>query len=70
MPEIAEARALLAALAETDDGQGERRAARAASRLHVAYGNALFLARGYGAAETTGSLRKGSRVHNRRQRRA
>ena len=42
-----------AALAETEEVKAE--AARGAQRLqlHVAYGNALIAARGYGAPETT-----------------
>ena len=52
MPEIAEARALLAGLADTDEVRAAVAQRERLSRLHVAYGNALFLARGYGAAET------------------
>ena len=53
MPEIAEAQALLAALAETDEVKAEAAQRRRLTQLHVAYGNALFAARGYGAPETT-----------------
>jgi predicted ATPase len=52
MPEIAEAQALLAALAETEEvkvaiAQQQRR-----GQLQVAYANALIAARGFGAPET------------------
>ena len=60
MPEIAEAQALLAALAETDEVKAE--AARNAQRLqlHVAYGNALIATRGYGAPGDDGSVCAGA----------
>jgi predicted ATPase len=53
MPEIAEAQALLTALAGTEEVKAE--AAQRQRRLHLqtAYGNALIAARGYGAPETT-----------------
>jgi predicted ATPase len=53
MPEIAEAQALLAVLAETEEvkAEGERRQRR--QHLQVSYGNALIAERGFGAAETT-----------------
>ena len=53
MPEIAEAQALLAALAETDEVKAEAAQRQRLTQLHVAYGNALIAARGYGAPETT-----------------
>jgi tetratricopeptide (TPR) repeat protein len=53
MPEIAEAQALLAALAETDELKAEAAQRRRLTQLHVAYGNALIAARGPGAPETT-----------------
>ena len=53
MPEIAEAQALLAALAETDEVKAEAAQRQRLTQLHVAYGNALFAARGFGAPETT-----------------
>ena len=53
MPEIAEAQALLAALAETDEVKAEAARRQRQQRLHVAYGNALFEARGFGAPEAT-----------------
>jgi tetratricopeptide (TPR) repeat protein len=52
MPEIAEAQALLAALAETDELKAEATQRRRLTQLHVAYGNALIAARGPGAPET------------------
>ena len=53
MPEIAEAQALLAALEETDDVKAEAARRQQRRHLHVAYGNALIAARGFGAPETT-----------------
>ena len=53
MPEIAEAQALLAALAETDEVKAEAAHRQRLTQLHVSYGNALIAARGYGAPETT-----------------
>ena len=53
MPEIAEAQALLAALAETDEVKAEAEQRQRLTQLHAAYGNALIAARGYGAPETT-----------------
>jgi predicted ATPase len=52
MPEIAEARALLAALAETDEVKAALAQRQRLTHLHVAYGNALIATRGYGAPET------------------
>ena len=53
MPEIAEAQALLAALAETDEVRAEAARRQRQKQLQVAYGNALIAARGFGAPETT-----------------
>ena len=53
MPEIAQAQALLAELAGTDEVKAAIGQRRRVSRLQVAYGNALIAARGYGAPETT-----------------
>ena len=53
MPEIAEAQALLAALAETEEVRAGAAQRQRLTHLHVAYGNALIAARGYGAPETT-----------------
>ena len=53
MPEIAEAQALLAALAETEEVKAEAAHRQRLTQLHVSYGNALIAARGYGAPETT-----------------
>ena len=52
MPEIAEAQALLAALAETDKVKVEAAHRQRLTQLHVSYGNALLAARGAGAPET------------------
>jgi predicted ATPase len=53
MPEIAEAQAVLAALAETDEAKVEAAHRQRLTQLHAAYGNALTATRGYGAPETT-----------------
>ena len=53
MPEIAEAQALLTALAATDEVKGAAARRQRLMQLHVAYGNALIAVRGYGAPETT-----------------
>ena len=53
MPEFAEAQALLAALAETEEVEVIVAQQQRLAQLQVAYGNALFAARGYGAPETT-----------------
>ena len=53
MPEIAEAQALLAALAETNEVKLEVAQRQRWQHLNVAYGNALIATRGYGASETT-----------------
>ena len=58
MPEIAEAQALLAALAETDEVKAAAAQRRRLTQLHVSYGNALIAARGYGAPETTEAFAK------------
>jgi predicted ATPase len=56
MPEIAEAQALFATLAETEAVMTEATKRRRLSQLNVAYGNALFAARGYGAPETSAAF--------------
>ena len=53
MPEIAEADALLAALSQTDEVKAEAAQRQRLTHLQVAYGNALYAARGAGAPETT-----------------
>ena len=53
MPQIAEAQALLAVLAETDEVKAEAERHQRRQHLQVSYGNALIAARGFGAAETT-----------------
>ena len=58
MPEIAEAQALLAALAETDEVRAQAAQRQRLTQLHVAYGNALIAARGFGAPETTEAFAK------------
>jgi predicted ATPase len=58
MPEIAEAQALLAALAETHEVKAGAAQRQQLTRLQVAYGHALFAARGYGAPETMGAFKR------------
>ena len=58
MPEIAEAQALLAALAEMDEVKAEVARRRRKTRLHAAYGNAMILAHGYGARETSAAFER------------
>ena len=58
MPEIAEAQALLAALEEIDEVKSEVARRRRKTRLHAAYGNAMILAHGYGARETTAAFER------------
>ena len=58
MPEIAEAQTLLVALAESDDVKAEAAQRQRLMQLQIAYGNALFAARGYGARETTEAFAK------------
>jgi len=53
MPEIAEAQALLADLSQIDEVKAEAAHRQRLTQLRVAYGNALFSARGFGAPETT-----------------
>ena len=52
MPQIAEAQALVAALAETDEVKAAIEQQQRRGQLQVAYGNALIAARGFGAPET------------------
>ena len=58
MPEIAEAQAMLAALAETDEVKGAEAQRQRRLHLQTAYGNALIAARGFGAPETTEAFAK------------
>ena len=58
MPEIAEAQTLLVALAESDVVKAEAAQRQRLMQLQIAYGNALFAARGYGARETTEAFAK------------
>ena len=53
MPEIAKAQALLAELSQIDEVKAEAAHWQRLTQLRVAYGNALFSARGFGAPETT-----------------
>ena len=58
MPEIAEAQALLAALAETDEAKADAARRRRMTQLHAAYGAAMMLGRGYGARETSAAFER------------
>jgi class 3 adenylate cyclase/predicted ATPase len=53
MPELAEAQALLAALAATEEVKADAARRQRLAQLHAAYGNALIAARGPSARETT-----------------
>ena len=70
MREIAQAQAALAELSQTAEVKAEAAQRRRLTKLRVAYGNALFAARGFGAPETTRSLRQSPRVGVWRQGRA
>ena len=58
MPEIADAQALLAALAETEEVKADAARRQQRRQLQVAYGNALIGARGHGAPETIEAFAK------------
>jgi class 3 adenylate cyclase/tetratricopeptide (TPR) repeat protein len=57
-PEIAEARALFDALAQTDEVEAATASRKRRVQLQVAYGNALIAARGYGAPETKAAFER------------
>ena len=56
MPEIAEARELLAALAETEDVKAADSQRLRRLHLQTAYSQATMMARGYAAKETTAAF--------------
>jgi predicted ATPase len=58
MPEIGEAQALLRTLAETEEVKADAVRRQQRRQLHVAYGNALIAARGFGAPETIEAFAK------------
>ena len=58
MPEIAEAHALLAALAKTEEVKADIARRQRRGQLQIAFGNALIAARGFGAPETTEAFAK------------
>ena len=58
MPEIAEAQVLVAALEEMDEVNAEAARRRRMTQLHAAYGNAMILAHGYGARETSAAFER------------
>ena len=60
MPEIAEAQALLAALAEADEVRVEAARRRRMTEIRVAYGNALLHGQGMSSPETTAAFAKAS----------
>jgi len=53
MPELVEAEALLTALADNEEVKADAARRQRLTQLNIAYGNALFAARGPGAPETT-----------------
>jgi len=57
-PEIAEAEALLAALAETDEVKNVAEARQRRLKLQTSYGQAMMLSRGFGAEETRAAFRQ------------
>ncbi len=63
MPEIAEAQALLAALAEADEVKNAAASRQRRLQLQTSYGQALMLSRGYGSGEE-GRLRPRSRIRH------
>ena len=58
MPEIADAQALLTALAATDEVRAQVAQRHRLTQLQVLYGNALIAARGHTAPETTEAFAK------------
>src|SRR5271165_4513525 len=56
MPQIAEAQALLAALAETEPVTSELRRRETRSKLHAGYALATMMTKGFGAEETKAAL--------------
>ena len=62
MPEIAEAQALLAALAETEEVKSAEAQRERRLHLQTAYGQAMMWAKGFAAEETKGRLRARRRV--------
>ena len=67
-PEIEEAQALLAALAETDEVKNAASARQRRLKLQTSYGRAMMHGRGYSAEETQGRVRPrpGARRRDRR----
>jgi predicted ATPase len=59
-PEIAEAQALFETLTRSDEVKAVSAARQQRAKLHVALGNALIAARGYGAPETTAAFARAS----------
>ena len=59
-PEIEEAHALLETLTRSDEIKAVSAARQQRAKLHVALGNALIAARGYGAPETTAAFARAS----------
>jgi len=55
-PEIGEAQALLTALADNEEVKADAARRQRLTQLNIAYGNALFAARGYGAAEVAAAF--------------
>jgi hypothetical protein len=62
MPEIAEAQALLAALAETDEVKSAATARRRRLKLQTDYSRALLWSKGFSAGETSAALADASKL--------
>ena len=58
MPEIAEAQSLFAALSQIAEVKAEAARRQRLTQLHAAYGNAMILAHGYGARETSAAFER------------
>ena len=62
MPEIAEAQALLATLAETDEVKSAEAQRQRRLHLQTAYGQAMMMAKGFAAEETKAAFARASRA--------
>ena len=65
MPEIAEAQALLAALAETEEVKAAEARQRRLLHLQTAYGQAMMMAKGYAAEETRAAFARATELAGR-----
>ena len=62
MPEIAEAKALLAALAEMEEVKSAEAQRQRRLHLQTAYGQAMMMAKGFGAEETKAAFARASEL--------